>query len=516
MTSKSKHTQSLWVTDVAARTYPTLNEDAYADVCVIGAGIAGITTAYMLLHTGRSVIIVDDKTVGSGQTGRTTAHLTAALDDRYFELQRLHGEKAARLAAESHMAAINRIESIVSKEHIDCGFERLDGYLFAPPGESTRILEQECQAARRAGLSDVEYIEHSPFTSFDTGPCVRFPLQAQFHPLKYLTSLADAITLLGGRIFANTHVLKVKGGRKARVTTQSGNFINADAIVVATNTPINDRFAIHTKQGAYRTYVIAVAVPRGSVEKVLAWDTPDPYHYLRVHSTASDQFDMLIVGGEDHKTGQATHTEDRFSRLERWTRERFPMAEAVQYRWSGQILEPVDGLAFIGRNPMDESNVYIATGDSGNGMTHGTIAGMLITDLMLGRKNEWEAIYDPSRITLAAAADFTSENLNVVAQYSDWLAKSKINTVDEIAPGSGAVIRRGLKQIAVYRDNDGHLHEFSAACAHLGCVVNWNPIENTWDCPCHGSRYEWDGTVINGPSVHNLEPITHQQHTASG
>lgn len=505
MTGKSRHTTSIWMAETQAPVYPALNQDAHADVCVIGAGIAGISTAYTLLHAGHSVIIVDDNTVGGGQTGRTTAHLSSALDDRYFELERLHGAKAARLAAESHMAAINRIEAIVARERIDCEFERLDGYLFVPPGASTEVLEREQQAARRAGLTDVEYGERSPFASFDSGPCLRFPNQAQFHPLKYLYKLADVITQLGGRIFGGTHVYKIQGGDSARVTTRGGYVISADAVVVATNTPVNDRFVIHTKQAPYRTYVIGAPVPMGSVEKVLAWDTLDPYHYLRTQTMGGTE--LVIVGGEDHKTGQLAGTEERFTRLESWMRERFPMAEAVRYRWSGQIMEPVDGLAYIGRNPMDHNNVYIATGDSGNGMTHGTIAGMLLTDLILGRKNAWAELYDPDRITPAAVADFTQENLNVVAQYADWISEGEISDPRQIAPGSGAIMRRGLNKIAVYRDEQGSLHELSAVCRHLGCIVDWNPTEKTWDCPCHGSRYEADGTVINGPAVYNLERV---------
>jgi len=215
--------------------------------------------------------------------------------------------------------------------------------------------------------------------------------------------------------------------------------------------------------------------------------------------------EVLIVGGEDHKTGQADDTDERFVRLEEWTRERFPKAGEVEFRWSGQVMEPVDGLAFIGRNPGDQ-NVYVATGDSGNGMTHGTIAGILITDLILGRDNEWATLYDPSRISLRGIPEFAKENLNAAAQFTDYVTGGDVDNVRDIARGSGAVIRRGLKKVAVYRDTQGTLHEYSAVCPHLGCMVDWNSPEGTWDCPCHGSRFDSSGKVVNGPASSALGP----------
>jgi Rieske Fe-S protein len=215
-------------------------------------------------------------------------------------------------------------------------------------------------------------------------------------------------------------------------------------------------------------------------------------------------YDLLLVGGEDHKTGQADNAEQRWAGLEAWTRKRFPMAGATEYRWSGQVMEPIDGLGFIGRNPLDKPNVYIATGDSGNGITHGTIAGILLTDLIVGRENEWATLYEPTRKTLRAAARFAKENLNVAAQYAELMTGGEVESVEQIARGSGAVIRRGLRKIAVYRDEQGNLQERSAICSHLGCVVRWNATEKSWDCPCHGSRFDRSGIVLNGPAIHNL------------
>jgi glycine/D-amino acid oxidase-like deaminating enzyme/nitrite reductase/ring-hydroxylating ferredoxin subunit len=518
MAASSQQTASVWMQTETIPFSAALPADTQADVCVIGAGIAGMTTAYLLLQEGKSVVVLDDGPVGGGQTQRTTAHLSNALDDRYVEIERWHGQEGARLAAESHSAAIDRIEAVVAQEKIACDFERLDGFLFAPPGESGDLLEHELQAARRAGLANVELLPRAPLTAFDTGPCLRFPGQAQFHPLKYLAGLTKAILGRGGRIFTQAHADEIKRGFPVHIQTRQGPTVTASAVVVATNTPFNDLVAIHTKQAAYMSYVVAFGVPRNSVAKALYWDTLDPYHYVRLQALhpadpAGQQLgdpqteELLIVGGEDHKTGQADDAENRYRRLEAWTRERFAVQGTVRCRWSGQVLETIDGLAFIGRNPIDAANVFVATGDSGMGMTHGTIAGILLTDLIVGRRNPWAALYDPARKTVGAAATFLQENLNVARQYGAWLTGGDLSSTAEIFPGQGAVVRQGLTKVAAFCDEQGILHEFSALCPHLGCLVEWNHNESTWDCPCHGSRFDKQGCVLNGPANTDLAPV---------
>lgn len=506
MKSPSGENVSVWLATADLLQPPPLSGNQEADVCVVGAGIAGITTAYMLALEGRSVIVIDDGAIGSGETHHTTAHLSNALDDRYFELERLHGERGAKLAAKSHTAAIDAIEEIVGRENIECDFDRLDGYLFVPPGESTDVLTRELKAAQRAGV-EVEYAEHVPLDFHDFGPALRFAQQGQFHALKYLNGVAGAAARLGARLYGNTRATHIEGGAKPRVETAKGAEIRAGAVVVATNTPINDRVVMHTKQAPYRTYVIAARVPAGAVGRLLLWDTGDPYHYVRLQPANGDRsHEFLIVGGEDHKTGQADDFEARFAALEAWTRERFPMVKDVPLKWSGQVMEPVDGMAFIGRNPGDE-NVYIATGDSGNGMTHGTITGLLLSDMIAGRENPWTTLYDPSRKSLRAAMEFARENLNVAAQYADHLTRGDVKSVDDIPPGEGAIVRRGFRQVAAYRDERGKLHQFSAVCPHLGCIVAWNATEGSWDCPCHGSRFDKrDGRALNGPASGPLPP----------
>ena len=505
MKDDAQATTSVWMATANTPSQARLKENIRTDVCIIGAGIAGMTTAYLLAKEGRSAVVVDDGAIGGGMTGRTTAHLTNAFDDRYLEMEKLHGAHGSRLIAESHTAAIDKVEQIVREEYIECGFERLDGFLFAPPNESTELLNDELKASHRAGLVDVEMVQRAPIESFDTGPALRFPRQAQFHPLDYLTGLTRAFTRAGGRIFSETHATAITGGDEARVETNLGPAVTCDAIVVATNTPVNDRVAIHTKQAPYVTYVIGVQVPKRSVTRALYWDTPDPYHYVRLQSDKAN--DILIVGGEDHKTGQENDGAERFARLEQWTRERFPQVGEVEFRWSGQVMEPVDGIAFIGRNPLDSDNVFIATGDSGQGMTHGTIAGMLLTDLLQGRKNRWEDLYSPSRITLRAMGEYAQENLNVAGQFTDYLTAGEIKSVDELKPGEGAIMREGVSKLAVCRDEGGTVHKLSAVCPHLGCIVAWNSTEKTWDCPCHGSKYDAEGRVYQGPANSDLSPV---------
>jgi glycine/D-amino acid oxidase-like deaminating enzyme/nitrite reductase/ring-hydroxylating ferredoxin subunit len=500
MYKESGSTRSVWMGTALPQCTP-LEGPAHADVCVIGAGIAGLTTAYCLAREGRNIVVLEAGSIGGGESGRTTAHLSNALDDRYCVLERMHGAESARLAAQSHTAAIDRIERIVNEEGIECAFRRLDGYLFRGRNDTSDVLNDELAAATRAGLHVVPTAS-SPLPGVDVGNALRFASQAQFHPLKYLSGLARALIAAGGHIYTGTRVRKVEDGAPARVITANGHMITAESVVVATNSPISDRLTIHTKQAAYRTYAIALAVERDGLPAALLWDTEDPYHYVRTY-TEDDGRSVLIVGGEDHKTGQSDKSEDRFASLESWTRERFAWVGAVLYRWSGQVIEPVDHLAFIGRDPYTR-HVYIATGDSGHGMTHGTIAGMLITDLILGRKSPWERLYAPNRKSIKAIGTYAKENLNVAGHFADYLTGGDVADLSAITPGSGAVIRRGAKKLAVYRDEEGCLHASSAVCTHAGCVVRWNQLESSWDCPCHGSRFEPDGEVVSGPARERL------------
>jgi glycine/D-amino acid oxidase-like deaminating enzyme/nitrite reductase/ring-hydroxylating ferredoxin subunit len=509
-------TTSIWYDTYEVPSYPSLAANARTDVCVVGAGIAGLSTAYMLAKAGKKVIVIDDGPIGGGESGRTTAHLTAAIDDRIYVIEHVHGPDGARKVVASHRKAIGCIEEIAQTENIDCDFLRVDGYLFVGPDQNPSILDDELAAAHRVGWTDVTKLPQVPGVDGSLGACLRFPNQAQFHVLKYLSGLAAAIVKKGGRIYCDTKSEGIEGGEPCKVKTSGGHTITADAVCVCTNGSITDMVVTHLKQAPYRTFVIGAVVPRGSVKPALWWDTESPYHYVRVQpidppapGVLTDQdYDVLIVGGEDHKTAHADDAPVRWERIETWMRERWPQAREVVYRWSGQVLEPNDYLAFIGRNPDGAKNIYMSTGDSGQGMTHGMIAGMLLADLVTGHPNEWETLYDPKRVTLRVQpiAEFVRENVDVAFRYvKDHVSPGEVRSVDEIAPGTGALMRRGKSKLAVYRDDTGKIHEFSAACTHLKCIVEWNSAEKSWDCPCHGSRFDALGKVMNGPAINDLE-----------
>lgn len=503
---------SYWINSVKPPEFSALKQDITTEVLVIGGGLAGLTTAYCLLKSGKKVVLVEDGIIGSGETGRTTAHLTAALDDRYYEIENIFGEEGSRTAAESHTAAIDFIENVVKNENADCDFRRVDGFLFLHPSDNEENLRKELEATRKAGLN-TEWQSTTHFISASSAPGIKFPNQAQFHIMKYLTVLANAIVDMGGEIYTNTHAEKVS----IKGSVCNGHTVNAKSIVVATNSPVNDLVTMHTKQMPFRTYVIAAKVPKGKLPYALWWDTGNmdskwfsaPYHYVRLQELDSEN-DLLIAGGEDHKTGQADdegiREEDRYEALEAWSRKHFPAAGDIVYRWSGQVLEPLDYMGFIGRNPGDD-DIYIVTGDSGNGMTHATIAGLLITDLISGKKNPWEELYSPKRIPLKLPGRFLSEALNMAKQYGDFIKKGDIDEAQELANDEGGILSKGLRKIALYRDSSGTLHSYSAVCPHLGCVVQWNADEKTFDCPCHGSRFSKEGAVINGPAISGLERI---------
>jgi len=505
---------SYWIDSTSIISCSKPDQDVQTEVLIIGGGIAGLTTAYKLLKAGKKVVLVEDGFIGSGESGRTTAHLASALDDRYYFLEETFGEEATKLVAESHAAAIDEIEKIVTSNHIDCSFKRVNGYLFLHPTDKEENLDKELQATQKAGLRTAILKGVPALANCEKQRCVAFSNQAQFHILHYLKGLTDAILSLGGTIYTEAHAEDItKEGAKV-----NGYTFKADYIVVATNTPINDVFTMHTKQHPYRSYVIAGKIPKGQLPYSLWWDTGDqeskwvsqPYHYVRLENF-DEKYDLLIAGGEDHKTGQADEEgiseKERYDKLEAWTRNYFPTLESdLTYRWSGQVMEPVDSLGYMGKNPGDD-NIYIITGDSGNGMTHTTIGAMIICDSIMGIKNKWEELYSPSRITLKTTGDFLKEAGNMASQYLDWISASDLKNTADLPAGEGGILSSGLKKIAVYRDYDNTLKAFSAVCPHLGCIVHWNGDEKSFDCPCHGSRFDTDGSVTNGPAQSDLSKI---------
>lgn len=466
---------SCWMSETPVIDAPALSRDEACDAVVIGAGIAGLSVAYESVRLGRDVVVIDRGGIGKGMTARTTAHLGTELDDFYSDLIKVRGEDAARLYHESQVAAVNRIEAICDEEGINCDFARVDGYLFPAEESHIKELRAEYDACRRIGV-DCEWLDSFSLPGRTVGPAIRFPDQGRFHPTKYLKGLAQAILDRGGRIYGGTvHVSdrEVDGG--VEIVTEAGAVIRAGDAVFCTNSPTNVKFDLHPKQTPDRTYAIAGRVPKGAAPDALVWDTLEAYHYARIQPL-SDTEDLLIVGGEDHRAGEADDFDERFARLEQWTRDHYPAYTSSDYRWSGQVMETIDFMPFSGLVGGTE-HIYVHTGDSGMGLTNGVAGALTIAPLILGQESRFAPLFDPGRKSLGALAsveEFVREQAGSAKNMMEHLTPAEIKSADELKPGEGGLMRRGLKKIAVYKTEDGRVIERSALCTHLGCIVHWN------------------------------------------
>jgi glycine/D-amino acid oxidase-like deaminating enzyme/nitrite reductase/ring-hydroxylating ferredoxin subunit len=449
--------------------------------------------------------VLDRGPIGKGMTARTTAHLTSLCDDSFGSLISTRGLDVAKQFHESQQASIDRMESIQQAEGIDCGFRRLDGYLFPALGADPSVIGRSLEATRKVGMP-VEDTKGLPFDGLGDLRCLRYPRQGTFHPLAYLRGLAKAIAARKGHLYADTSVTEVEEKDGAVVVkTEGGQEVHAAAAVVATNSPINDRTAIHSKQAPYRTYAMAFKLPHGALPDALYWDTLDDYHYVRLHP-ATAKSDWLIVGGADHKSGEADDAEVRFEALEAWMRNLLPRLGKETHRWSGQVMNTIDFMSFTGRNPGND-HVYVHTGDSGQGITHDVVASLILSGLIIDGRHAWADVYDPSRKPAKSIGTYISENVTALKNFSEHVAPGELNSIDELEPGHGAIVRDGTSKIAAYRDDKGKFFVRSAACTHLGCFVHWNSFERCWDCPCHGSHFAPDGTVLNAPAVSPLSAV---------
>ncbi|ADO70132.1 FAD-dependent oxidoreductase [Stigmatella aurantiaca] len=489
--------KSLWTTTAHGRRFPLLQGDLTVDVVIAGGGITGLTTALLLKRAGKKVAVLEMHRLLSGQTGQTTAHLTELLDTPYATLRSDFGERGARMAAASSRAAIEQIATLVKELGIDCGFQRVPLYRYAETHLQLQELEKEVAAAQEAGLM-VRFTQETPLP-FPVKGALRLEDQAQFHPREYLLALAEQIEGDGCFLFEETRVVEVQDGTPCRVITDRGT-VTAGEVVEATNSPLN-RVFMQTKIYPYRTYAVAGPL-EGPLEPGLYYDSQDPYHYIRTQRVQGVNY--LIVGGEDHKVGTEENTQQRFDALEAYALRRFPVS-TLTHRWSGQVIEPADGLAYIGRNSASK-HTWVATGLSGTGLTWGTLAGMILSDLLLGRQNPYAALYDATRVKVRAGAkDFIQENAEVAFRFvADRLSRPDGCTLSEVAPGEGKILEVAGQKIAVYREEGGACHAVSPVCTHLGCHVHWNNAERSWDCPCHGARFSPTGQVLNGPAVKDL------------
>ena len=498
--AQSRGTQPLWLTDVSLPSFPALDEIRDVDVIVVGGGLSGLTSALLLQRAGYRTAIVEQHRVGLGETSRTSAHLTLFPDATYKRIATDFGNDGASAVASSKTAALQLIEDF-SRE-VACDFARVPGYLYTENDSERPALQDEAEAARAAGV-EVRAIESAPLP-FPTAFALEFPQQAQFHPMKYIAGLIRLYAEAGGQISEGRHVTMIEE-QSSSCRVRTGRATSRCKFVVSTtDAPITGGTLLDTKLRANRSYVLAARVAATSLPTGLFWDTNDPYHFTRMAMTSAGP--VVIIGGEDHRVGTDGEVESS-ARLEEYARTRWPIDE-IMHRWSGQIMEPVDGLPYIGARS-EGSRIFLATGYAGNGLTFGTVAAQLIADLIADRANPYTELYSPNRALGARQwAKYAAQNLPAAwTLVADTLPLPLGVSIEDVKPGEGKIVRVNGQKVAAARDASGTLHLVSPTCTHMGCDVAWNTLEQTWDCPCHGSRYDVDGRVIHGPATAALEPV---------
>jgi glycine/D-amino acid oxidase-like deaminating enzyme/nitrite reductase/ring-hydroxylating ferredoxin subunit len=501
------NTESYWIASAALPNFPRPTGDVTVDAVVIGGGITGVTSAYLLKKAGLKVALLDRGRFAQGDTGHTTAHLTSVTDLRLQDIARTFGDDAARAVWDAGGAAIDQIVTAIREEDIECDFRWVPGYLHAPLGETegrfVKELKEEAEVADRLGIS-ATYADRIP--AFDV-PGVKFPHQAIFHPRKYLTALLRSIEGDGCHVFESASADQIT--EKPLVVRSGSARLKCRYLVIATHNPMMGNTSavaatlFQTKLALYTSYAMGAELPVGRIPEASFWDTSDPYYYLRVERRGDR--DYVIFGGEDHKTGQVEDTAEVYRRLREKLLSFAPDA-VIDHQWSGQVIETNDGLPFIGETA---ENQFAATGFAGNGMSFGTLSAMMAVDAVTRRKNPWSGLFDIHRKKLLGGTwTYLAENKDYPYYLiRNWLAQGDSDSLDTLNPGEGRILKLKGKKVAAYRDEAGRVSLCSPICTHLKCIVGWNNAERTWDCPCHGSRFKPAGEVLSGPAEEPLSRV---------
>lgn len=494
---------SIWVSTTEETQYPPLGGSGHHfDAVVIGAGIAGLTTAVLLKKEGLKVALLEARRVAAGATGYTTAKITSLHGLTYAKLVKEQGEEKARRYAEASEAAIEQIAAFVKVEAIECGFERLPAVTYTEDPDRVGDIDAEVEAARTLGLP-AKLVTRTDLP-WEIRSGVLFENQAQFHPRQYALGLAQIVDGGGSRVFEETRALDIEQeDGKASVQTEHG-VITADHVVQATHLPFHDPAGLFAKASPTRSYCLAVQID-GHVPQSMYLSADNPVRSLRPHRV--DGTEYLLIGGEGHKVGQGDFTTTRYAKLEAWAKARFNV-KTVDFRWSAQDYMPADDMPYIGRLSPRSDRLWVATGFKKWGMTAGTAAGRILSDLITGRENPWSEVFDSTRLDLGpSASKLIKENSNVAKRFvSDRLSSLVAPDINSLKPGEGAIVRAGRDKVAAYREVGGMMKAVSPLCTHMGCVVSFNDAEETWDCPCHGSRFDTDGNILEGPATKPLEP----------
>ncbi|MGB3535273.1 MAG: FAD-dependent oxidoreductase [Microcoleaceae cyanobacterium] len=494
--------QSFWIDSTLESTYPSLTEDVSVDVAIVGAGLVGIMAAHLLKKAGKTVAVIEAEKVGACASGHTTAKVTSLHRLKYAELIKNMGEEKARIYAESNQAAVEKIAEIVQTENIDCDFERKSTYTFAPTTQELDKVKDEAEAAIKLGLP-ASFVPETDLP-FEVAGAVKFDNQAQFHPRKYLLALAAKINGDGSYIFENSRVKTVDGEEPCRVINENGATVTATDVIVATNIPILDQGLFFAKSYPKRSYLIGAWIDPAKDPKGMYIGADENYRSIR--TTPHEGKTLLLIGGEGHKVGEADDTVERFERLAEYARSKFGVNE-IAYRWSSQDMYSFDDLPYIGKLTPMSNHTYVATGFSLWGMTKTTLSAMILSDLILGQENPWAKLYEATRPTPFVSQQSIKQNLDVGMHWVGDRFKGITEAVEDLSLDQGKVVMVKGKQIAAYKDKTGQLHQVSAVCPHLGCIVDWNQAEKSWDCPCHGARFNCQGEVLNGPAVKDLKPM---------